>query len=144
MSGRAFSFTRWTIALAVFSSSCAIDSISQVDDGAIAIEKIDSSRANTGIVQVREESGRLKVWGRIEKRHEGRGRIPGQLIVEVSGDQGEKVARETMPYYVENAKLGVSRFSENLSVRPHSARRVRIIHEPHANKPPRDSGVSEE
>lgn len=88
----------------------------------------NTRRVKTHETFVGEKDGLLLVWGRLEKRHAGRSRIPGHLHIEVFGKDGSMLGEEMTRYYRCCGKSGISRFSREFSVQPGEVLTVRVIH----------------
>ncbi|MEN7973379.1 MAG: hypothetical protein ABFR47_06055, partial [Verrucomicrobiota bacterium] len=87
-----------------------------ISTNAVTVERIDSSRARIGSLYVGESKGRLKIRGRLNKRHAGRSPIPGHLHIEVFAKDGEMLEEGVVRYYRHNTKSGVSYFSREFTV----------------------------
>jgi hypothetical protein len=95
----------WYVAamLAVVVTGCASIRLDPVIAG-VDVEPVDSFKARVTTIQVRDHDGRLKVSGRLEKRHMGRGPIPGHLNIEAFARDGALLARATTRYRQINPK----------------------------------------
>ncbi|MGB5831505.1 MAG: hypothetical protein WBG92_05875 [Thiohalocapsa sp.] len=117
-----------TAVLAVVATGCASIRLDPLVPDAVEIERVDSPKAHITTVQVRDRDGRLKVNGRLQKRHRGSGFIPGHLHIEAVGEDGGTLAQVTTGYRRINRKSQTSTFTEVLDIRPAQVATVRVIH----------------
>lgn len=116
------------LTLAVAMSGCAVIRLDPVITDAVEVERVDSPRALVTSVQVRDHNGRLKVSGRLKKRHRGRSPIPGHLHIEAHSQDGAMLGQVTTGYRQLSPKMGISKYSQVLDLRPDQVRTVRVIH----------------
>jgi hypothetical protein len=114
--------------LTVVATGCASFRLDPLVTDAVEVERVDSSKARITTVQVRDRDGWLKVNGRIQKRHRGRGLLPGHLHIEALGEDGATLVQATTGYRRINRKSQTSTFTEVLDVRPARVATVRVIH----------------
>ena len=109
-------------------SGCANLPTDLVAADTLNVERLDSPGARIGSLFVGDKNGALLVRGRLEKRHAGRGPIPGHLHIEVLGEDGAILGQEITRYYRQGGKSGTSRFSREFALSPGDVRIVRVIH----------------
>ena len=116
------------LVLALVITGCTSIRLDPVITDTVAVELMDSPGARVATVQVRDHDGRLKVSGRLKKRHAGRSPIPGHLHIEALAQDGTLLGQVTTRYRRLSAKTGTSEFSQVLAVGPEKVRTVRVIH----------------
>jgi hypothetical protein len=116
------------VALVAVAPGCASFRLDPLITDAVEIERMDSRKARIRMVQVRDHDGRLKVSGRLKKRHKGRSPISGHLHIEALGQDGTLLGQVTTGYHRLSPKTGTSEFSQILDIRSEQVRTVRVIH----------------
>ncbi|MGB5831481.1 MAG: hypothetical protein WBG92_05755, partial [Thiohalocapsa sp.] len=116
------------VALFAVATGCASYRLDRLITDDVEVERMDSRKALIRTVQLRDHDGRLKVSGRLKKRHRGRSRISGHLHIEALGQDGNMLRQVTTGYRRLNSKTGTSEFSRVLDIRAEQVRTVRVIH----------------
>jgi len=99
-------------------------------DQALAVERVSSNNGRIVWAQAQAaEDGQLRISGWVEKRFNARGRIPGQLRIELLADDGSTVDQLNTVYYRHHVKSRRAYFDKHVALPEVSAvSSVRITH----------------
>jgi len=126
--GKIARYTCIAVVLATFAVGCASIRLDPLITDSVEVKQMGSPKARITTVQVRDRDGRLKVSGRLQKRHRGRSPIPGHLHIEAFGQDGALLGQVTTGYRQLSPKTGTSEFSQVLEIRSEQVNTVRVIH----------------
>jgi len=99
-------------------------------DRALDVQRVSSNNGRVVWAQVqRAADGQLRVSGWVEKRFNARGRIPGELRIELLANDGSVIEQMNAPYYRHRAKSRRAFFDRYIaSPETQQVSSVRITH----------------
>lgn len=97
-------------------------------NGRLQIDRVDSSNATIGLIQVGDVADGVRVAGSLRKTFLRRGQIPGHLHIEMLAADGTVLETRVTRYHRRSAKSNRAYFAQTLAVRSDAVRTVRLVH----------------
>lgn len=122
----------WLGAATLLSAAYAATGCSTVQQPAfsntVEFETVDSPNAHISTVRTHRVDDAIGVTGYVEKRLYRGGMIPGSLLIEAIGSEGNVLAQTEAGYHRRFARSNRAYFSETLPIDPDDVRIVRVTH----------------
>ena len=110
-------------------SACAATPFHEVSASALQIDRIDSRAAHVAEVTTEQlDPSHLKVSGKLTKRLQTRGHIPGELHITALAANGTVLDHQVSSYHRRNPKSSHSYFSVTMQVAADDIHTIQITH----------------